>query len=321
MMAICVESSHAKGMGHLFRGIHLAYCLSRHHRRFIILVNDHAPSLRQLAHHGLPYRTVPVPGGPEDWESEVIAQHGIDLWINDRLNTDGAHAVRIKKHKIALVTFDDTGSGAALSDLHIAPLAGCRQNRLTGRRILTGCQYLILDPQLAAWRRPRTRLGKLLVSLGGSDTHGVVLKVVDMLKQSNVPATVHTGPAFAHHDELRREADGAFDIVSSVPSMGSLYAEHDLAITGGGITPFEAAVTGLPTVIIANETFEVPTGRYLASEGAARFAGHHAALTSTGLISSLTQAQEQLTAMSARCRKIVPADGVENAYDAICQYS
>ena len=56
------------------------------------------------------------------------------------------------------------------------------------------------------------------------------------------------------------------------------FHRHDLAITGGGITPFEANASGLPCVVIANELHEIPTGLALQKLGGSVFAGHHGAL-------------------------------------------
>ena len=56
------------------------------------------------------------------------------------------------------------------------------------------------------------------------------------------------------------------------------YSHHDLAITGGGITPFEANASGLPCVVIANELFEIPVGIALQKLGGSLFVGHHESL-------------------------------------------
>jgi spore coat polysaccharide biosynthesis predicted glycosyltransferase SpsG len=53
------------------------------------------------------------------------------------------------------------------------------------------------------------------------------------------------------------------------------FFQHDLAITGGGITPFEANASGLPCIVIANETFEVAVGKAVQSLGSSIYAGYH----------------------------------------------
>jgi spore coat polysaccharide biosynthesis predicted glycosyltransferase SpsG len=302
--------------------MNLAGCLHAHDRQcVIILLNEHAPSIELLRQRELPVRIISNLELTDNWEERIITDYDINLWINDRLDTDNEHALRVKACRIPLITFDDTGSGASQSDLHIAPLAGNRYTNLKGKRVLSDWRYLILDPKLKRFRRKRKKMKSMLVSLGGSDTHGVVVQVVRLLKQLEQTATIHIGPAFNHHGGLLQAAGDRFDVVSEIPSMGGLYARHDLAITGGGITPFEAAATGMPCIVIANESFEIPTGRMLEAKKAACFAGYHADLTFDRLQSMIDAGVRRISDMSAACLAAVSMDGAKNVYDAICRYT
>jgi spore coat polysaccharide biosynthesis predicted glycosyltransferase SpsG len=177
------------------------------------------------------------------------------------------------------VTFDDRGTGAALADLHVAALAFDVQEKLAGARVLRGADYLILNPQIRDRTRLRNQLSSILVTLGGSDTYGVSIKVVCMLKNMGLTATVVVGPAFAHMEMLQEVLTEGFILKRGVPSMIEEFQHHDLAITGGGITPFEANASGLPCIVIANELFEIPVGMELQRLGGSLFSGHHESLS------------------------------------------
>ena len=113
-----------------------------------------------------------------------------------------------------------------------------------------------------------------MVSLGGSDTHGVTFKVATYLKNKGMSATIILGPAFEHtccNDLLNNN----FVIKRNVPSLINEFYKHDVAITGGGITPFEANASGLPCIIIANELFEIPVALQIQEIGSSIFAGYH----------------------------------------------
>ncbi|MBI5637159.1 MAG: glycosyl transferase [Nitrospinae bacterium] len=242
-------------------------------------VNDHIPSRQILLERKSPHRTVDLEDLTGNWEAQLIRQDGILLWIDDRLDTDVRHSEKVKAAGIPLVTFDDRGTGAELADMHIAALAFDAQERLAGGKLLRGADYLILNPQIADYRRLRKRLSSILVTLGGSDTYGVTVKVVRLLKGMGLAATIVIGPAFMHNDLLEHELTPAFTVKRGIPSLIEEFARHDLAITGGGITPFEANASGLPCVVIANERFEIPVGQALQSLGGSVFAGSHEALT------------------------------------------
>ncbi len=278
MFALCIESSHARGMGHFYRALNLADGLAKAGLSYTFYLNDHAPSRQILVDRGIQHRIVNLEDFTGNWEVSLIKQDGITLWVNDRLNTDARHSAKIKAAGMPLVTFDDRGTGATLADLHIAALAFDKQERLGGHKLLRGADFLVLNPQISDHTRLRKRLSSILVTLGGSDTYGVTIKVVQMLKEMGLTATIVTGPAFTHLDKLNEVLAAGFILKRGVSSMIEEFHHHDLAITGGGITPFEANASGLPCVVIANELFEIPVGKELHRLGGSFFAGHHEAL-------------------------------------------
>jgi spore coat polysaccharide biosynthesis predicted glycosyltransferase SpsG len=210
-----------------------------------------------------------------DWEGKLVRQYGVKVWVNDRLDTDIRHARHVKDAGAKLVTFDDRGSGAELADLHFAPLAFDEQEPLQGKRVFRGTDYLILSDEIDRFKRQRTARDRVVVSLGGSDTYGVTVKVVEILRKRGWTATVIIGPGFEHERELTDVLTGNFTVKRGLPSLIEEFSRHDIAVTGGGVTAFEAAASGVPTIIVANELFEIPAARYLQSVGASVFAGYH----------------------------------------------
>lgn len=275
MFALCVESSHARGMGHFFRALNLVAALERAGRTCKVLVNPHEPALRLLANAGMKHAAVDLEDLESDWEGRIIEKEGVQVWVNDRLITDVRHAENVKRRGIPLVTFDDRSGGAAIADLNIVALAFDDREVLPGRRILRGVDYLILNPDIALHRRVRWHAKKLLVMLGGSDTHGVTVKVVRYLRAAGRAATIIVGPGFCHDTELAEAIGPEFEVKHGVPSLVAEFEHYDLAITGAGITPFEANASGLPCILIANEPFEVSVALGLAKLGGSIFAGYH----------------------------------------------
>ena len=101
------------------------------------------------------------------------------------------------------------------------------------------------------------------------------MKVLKLLKKYNIKATIHTGIAFEHKKELEKELTKDYIHITHVPSFIEELSKYDLAITGGGVTPFEANASGLPCLIIANETFEIVNGKFLDSINSSKFLGYH----------------------------------------------
>ncbi|MGO6998097.1 PseG/SpsG family protein [Rhizobium leguminosarum] len=281
MFVFCIESSHARGMGHLFRSLTLASELRSRGHSVLFLANDHPNSLRIIRERGFDVALYDL-AAATGWENDFLEAAGpSSIWINDRLNTLRSHSETIRRLGAKLVTFDDRGDGAELADMNICALLFEKTEGLKGKDVRLGVEYMILNPEIATYRRLREKLASILVTLGGADTYGVTVRVAKWLSSRPFPVTIVTGPSFQHMAELEEvvatAAPDRFKLLNQVPSLAAEMHGHDLAITGGGVTPFEACAAGLPCVVIANEPFEIPVGRALEDLGAAFFAGHHSA--------------------------------------------
>lgn len=274
MFAICIEASHQKGMGHFFRMLNFAKYLEQKKQNFIFLINENEKTKEILISNGYQYEIVNLLDLDSYWETALIKKYDLKYWINDRLDTNEKHIKNIQKNSIKVINFDDLGSGAKYSDINICGLF-FNQDNLQGKKIFKGVDYLILNPEIDLYKKQRKSLNHILVTLGGSDTYGVTIKVLKLLKKYNIKATIHIGPSFEHKEELEKELTDDYDVINFIPSLIEEFSKYDLAITGGGITPFEANASGLPCMIIANETFEVPNGEFLSSLGSSLYLGFH----------------------------------------------
>jgi spore coat polysaccharide biosynthesis predicted glycosyltransferase SpsG len=292
-------------MGHLYRAVALAEALEAAGARVLIYVNEDPGAARALEERGRAWRPVPLQdAGASNWEAERVRSDDIKVWVNDRFETTAAHARRVLDAGARLATMNDCGSGAALADLHIAAVALAEPEHPQGRRVLTGLEYLVLDPSIARLRRPRRELQSLVVSMGGSDTYGLTVEVVRELRTRKRRASVIIGPGYAHEAELGRIVDDSFTLKRSLRSLPEEFARHDLAITAGGVTPFEANAAGLPCFVIGAESWEERAGAMLAKLGGCLYAGARGRVDWSVLDRPFPIAQMSEAAMAA-----VPADG------------
>lgn len=312
MIGICIESSHARGMGHLYRMLNLVEYLRSCGQGCMLMMNDNLKSRQILVARGIDVITVNLEDVESDWEAGLIKRYGLTVWINDRLDTNARHAVKVVAHGVKLVTFDDRGDGALFADLHFAPLVFSGREALKGNRVHTGTDYLILNSEIDRYKRVRSRIDSILVTLGGSDTYGVTLRIVRILHELGVTATIITGPSFVHNEELEEITVGAFTVIKGVPSLIEEFSRHDLAMTGGGMTPFEANASGLPCIIVANELHEIEVGQYLQTVGSSTFAGYYKSIDKSYFSSPLDIEKMSKAGMAA-----ITTDGVTNVFREI----
>ncbi len=313
MFAICIESSHKRGMGHFYRALNILEYLNRVKEKALILVNNDKASTHILDEKGISYEEVDYSDITGNWERRIIHKYKIDVWLLDKYETSLELAQHVKQEGTLLVAIDDCGRGAALVDLHFY---GMLFRNHQGKRIYVGKDYLILNQEIAKYRRLRTEKKRILVTLGGSDTYGVTVKVIRLLKKRGYHADIVIGPNFRHMDLLEQEITEQFNVYRNVPSLIAKFYEYDLAITGGGVTCYEAYASGLPCIIIANEPHEIETGRYLAGFHGAKFAGYHEEITEEDLdLENL-----DIKGMSSAALQAAPLNGMENIYKIICSY-
>ncbi|HTL61918.1 MAG TPA: hypothetical protein VL261_09750 [Nitrospira sp.] len=267
-------------MGHLFRVLNLTKLMRRRGIPHVVLANNDPSVAEVLQRAQCPFDLIPL-GGPTGWETAVIRKHSVTTWIDDRLDTERCHAETVKACGVRLVTFDDRGSGSELADVHFAALAFDASEQLGGQLVCRGLEYLILDPAIERYRKPRTKIKRVVVSLGGSDTYGITVRLVRFLVPKSWQVRVIMGPAYADEEALRTIVPSHFELKRNVPSLAEEFSAFDLAVTGGGMTPFEANAAGLPCIVVAAEQWEIANARYLASIGSSVFAGYRHSIDET----------------------------------------
>lgn len=278
MFLFCIESSHSKGMGHLFRALTISKYLNQLGKRTVLVLLDGTRgSIDWLESQSIDCLFVDAANGV-GWELDLIRKYKPNVWINDRLNTNFSHANQIKQSGVFLVTFDDAGEGAKLADLHIAPLANIRKQVVLGKEVLVGVEYLTFSNELIKLRRLHDGNRGIIVTLGGSDTYSVTDRIIKHLKEVNIPATIILGPESNTSFFGKEIYSNNLVIKKSVKSLYYELSCHDLAITGGGLTAFEAAALGVPTITIANELWEKDYALHLQNCGCSLFCGDHSQL-------------------------------------------
>lgn len=314
MIAICIESSHQRGMGHFFRALNMLVYFRDVKEQAVLLINNDEPAIQILNDKQVRYEIIDFADVTSNWEKDIIHRYQVDVWLLDKYETSVELAEHVKAEGVILAAIDDRGAGSELVDLHFCAML---YHDLRGKHIYSGKEYMILNPEIAKYRRQRSELRKILVTLGGSDTYGVTVKVVKLLKKKGYSADVVTGPDFQHKELLNQEIDSRFVVYDTVPSLIARFYEYDLAITGGGITCFEANASGLPCIIVANELHEIDNGKYLARFNGAKFAGYHETITEEDIdIDSINIKEMSTAAMQA-----MPLNGMDNIYKVIKDYS
>lgn len=313
MIAICIESSHQRGMGHFYRALNMLDYFAEVNEKAVIFINNDSESVKILKEKDIVYEIVAYDDTESGWEKNLIHKYHIDIWILDKFETSMELAEHVHQEGILLVAIDDKGEGSKLADLHFC---GMLFQNIKGKKVYKGKEYIILNSEIKKYRRKRTTLNRILVTLGGSDTYGVTVDVVKILKKQGYSADIVVGPNFRHRELLEQYIDKKFTIYNALPSLIAKFNEYDLAVTGGGITCFEANASGLPCIVVANELHEIASGKYLATFGGVKFAGYYKDISEK----DIDIAGIDIAEMSEAALRALSLDGMKNVYNKMQEY-
>lgn len=249
-------------------------------------------------------------------EQQILRSFRPDVILVNKLNNDPAYIRALKEFAELVVTVDDTGEGAKHAGLRVNPLYHIPD--------------AVTDPQCIALRSEfqeihrRTRATKnevqeLLVTQGGSDTYGFTPRIIRALEKmvGRPHCTVVIGPAFRHQAELQEAMQGSeldLTVVRDACNMGELMWNADLAITAGGLSMFELACVGTPSLVICAEPFEVETAARLEKAGGVVNLGFGGTLDYTrlpALVDALAEDAEVRGTMSHCGKQLVDGKGCE----------
>lgn len=130
-------------------------------------------------------------------------------------------------------------------------------------KILTGCEFALLNPLFSDCREPALENDKLssrpqlLLSMGGIDQPNATLLVLAALAAESAltrpRVTVLLGPRAPHYQQVKAfcvQHDDWIEHVDFVDNMAELMLQHQVAIGAPGTTSWERACLGIPSIII-----------------------------------------------------------------------
>ena len=201
-------------------------------------------------------------------------------------------------------------------------------------RLLLCPVYFIFRQEFIEAAKVRREIRKdaqnILVTMSGSDLLNLTIKVAKALTRLNVTSLklrVIIGPGFetSVKPEVEKVLEGYrgdYELLMGSDNMADLMFWSDLVITGGGLTKYEAAVTGTPTIIISQIVHEAEKNREFEKEGTAL----HLGLGSEVNEQNIVEAVEKLlgnyalrSEMSRRGKNLVDGKGVNRIISEIPQ--
>ncbi len=258
------DGSTTIGIGHVMRCLALADELRSEYRLasgFALRSDD--SGVRLIRRHEYPVFT-PRAGTPFDyhnWLCELASECRAQTLVLD-VRDDLPHSAlrQLNESGVLLVTVDDPSDRRLHTDLAFYPPVP-QVDRMDwsgfAGKVYKGWDWIPLRREITAIRpyRPGHPVRSLLVTAGGSDPAGMTVRTVEFLKplKKAFATVVVVGPAFQHHwklEQIVRTAPEDFRIVRDPDSLPALMSQADLAVVSFGVTAYELAAIGVPSLYL-----------------------------------------------------------------------
>ena len=242
------------GLGHVFRGLTLAYALLGHDVVFVCNPS-HREGIDVLRSANMLVEEVADDEAFFAWLEEKRP----DVLVNDRLDTTVDYIQRAKRFASRVVSFEDLGPGARVADAVVNAIyegASPHSNVFTGKRfVCLRDEFLVSRPVEFADEAKR-----VLVTFGGSDPLNLTKRVYDIaLKRADNGLSLSfnfiLGPGYQGQGVV---SVPEMDVIVSqgVARMSDHIRKADIAICSQGRTTFELASMGVPSIVLAQNKRE-----------------------------------------------------------------
>jgi spore coat polysaccharide biosynthesis predicted glycosyltransferase SpsG len=324
-------------MGHLARCRALATWLD-HDVTFVVAADDDTRRVLATQTRCLP-SDLPAKQEVDWWRDEGIVADTIifDLSCPPRVSNRTATKDLVTRlgarSGMERILIDGIGSQVLVDgdgwplDAIVVPTAG---GRVYARDVetLTGATYFILP---RSWgpppqRDPARPIRRVLVTMGGSDPYGLTLRVLDALAEcpSDWTIAVVIGPAFdkavAETLRARVAADRHLTVLEAPAELAPHLIVADLAIAATGLTKYEAAWAGLPSIQISIDRLHAELNEAFAAEKTAIHLGAADDVTNEVIataIFELARDPDRRADMSLRGQKLIDGQGGARIADRI----
>lgn len=255
---IRVEGYSEIGLGHVYRGLSLAYSLMDHNVTFVTSSKSDL-AIKKLEDSFIKYEVIQE----EHQLEEIITKYDVDIVINDILNTSISYMEYLSQFSVRVVNFEDVGPGSALADAVINDLYA-PQN--TDSKYYWGSKYYLLRDEFLISKPSEfnEEVNNVFVIFGGVDPSNLTQKVLAAFEQINtnedVEFTVVVGPGYAEFEKIQDIAENSalnISVFKDVNNMAEMMKRSDIAISSQGRTMLELASMNVPTILMAQNEREL----------------------------------------------------------------
>jgi len=269
----------------------------------------------------------------EEFLSRLVAEINPDAVVFDNLiELDRQVLDRWRQRGIIIVAIDDPTSKRLAADLVFYPPVP-QVNKMNWRgfcgELFSGWQWVILRREFFARYNGSPGQGKdktlVVVTMGGSDPKGLTLKAVEALEVlgEDFDTSILLGPGFSYDNALQsllRTSSRQYNVFRNHDDVSGLFAKADLAVASFGVTAYELAASGVPSILLCISEDHVLSASAFEAAGIGLNLGLSNDIETERIgqaVRNLINNRQLRDNMSAKARSLVDGKGVQRIAEVI----
>jgi spore coat polysaccharide biosynthesis predicted glycosyltransferase SpsG len=247
MILFSVSAGKKIGTGHLSRCLHVASWLKREGEEVVFHIVNGGKEQNLLKPSG--FKTI------KDKELHSLIPQAL---VIDRLPYEESIAQTFKEKGTKVIIFDAFSSGWEIADVAVNALPHPPYTRKppTTMLLFEGPSYMPIGEEFKEARKTKRLIKRIaktvLVSCGGSDPYGVSLKLAEVLSETELSLDIIfiIGKMYNEKKRLKRVVfKKGWKIIENPSSLLPFMLKADFALLTFGLTVYEAACCGLPSLL------------------------------------------------------------------------
>lgn len=343
---IRADGSLKLGMGHIMRSLALAEGLRKSNISPVFVTRTSQSTVLNI----LESAGHTVESFPQDWSlqkdleftRQLIHQLGARIVVTDIGNSTvmehpeeyEGYLSEIKKLGVFLATIDDSNDLRFVSDVVMNSNCGAEAfpyRSSDGTQYLLGPRFFLFRDEFAEVadcpREVRKQANRIVVTLGGSDLGAITGKVLQALARLNTDPPIELTLVLGLEGHLRGTLAATLDtfggrcrLFDTDCNMADLFLWSDVAITGGGLTKYETALTGTPSLFLSLVDNQHRVAEKFSQEGTSVYLGPGTQVSEEVIrreLELLLRDHDRRQAMSQAGKRLVDGNGVQRVLQVL----
>lgn len=237
----------------------------------------------------------------------------------------------LRKLSLFLISLEEFKDYPYPSDIVIIPYFGTENIKLQNKsdcKYLLGPKYFVLREEFLKVKPVliRKEIEGILVTMGGSDSEGITLKVLKAIISTELGISLKiiiggfAQIADAAIKNLLSFYQGSYSIIREVNNMAKLMSESDIAVINSGLTKYETSAVGLPSIVVSNNEYHSKLMNDFAKYGTVCHLGPVNKVNKhqiTEAITCLAKDYKKRLQMSEAGKLLVDGNGIDRIFNEI----